>query len=116
MTTLNIDLAIAETAYGKMANFVNNWIKYQENNRTLMRDSLYEAHTWMGASAKNFYDTYNGIDSQINAQLKEFAALTVVFGNEMLQWRNKADHLFTGGVNIGPVLIEVPTNPNPKDK
>jgi hypothetical protein len=116
MTTLNMDLAIAETAYGKLKHAVDKWVEYQKENRTLMRDSLYEAQTWMGASAKNFYDTYNEVDSQVNAQLQEYAKLTGYLNNEMLQWMNKADHLFTGGVNIGPVLFEVPTDPNPKDK
>jgi uncharacterized protein YukE len=117
MTTLNMDLAITETAYGKMASALNKWAECQKQNRQLMRDSLYEAQTWMGSSAKKFYDTYNKVDSQINAQLQEYAKLTSDLNNEMLQWKNRADHLWTKGdpltINIGPGSLEIPTNPNP---
>jgi hypothetical protein len=117
MTTLNIDLAIAETAYGKMANFIKKWAEFQKLNRTYMRDSLYEAENWMGASAKNFYDTYNEVDSQINAQLQEYAKLTAGFYNEMLEWIKKAEHLSSASgprvTKFGPFTIETPPPPQP---
>ena len=115
MTTLNMDLAIAETAFGKMASAVKKWADCQEENRKLMRDSLYEGKNWMGASAKNFYDTYNEVDSQINAQLQEYAKLTEALYNEMIEWyvcSQRLSGVYTGGpVKIGPITVNMPPIP-----
>jgi hypothetical protein len=115
MTTLNMDLAITETAFGKMANAVKIWADCQENNRTAMRDCLYEGNNWLGASAKNFYDTYNEVDSQINSQLQQYALLTQALYNEMIEWyicSQRLNGVFTGGpVKIGPLTLNLPPIP-----
>jgi hypothetical protein len=115
MTTLNMDLAIAETAYGRMASAVKKWAECQGENRKLMRDYLYEDQKWLGASAKNFYDTYIEVDSQINAQLFEYAKLTEALYNEMIEWyicSQRLSGVYSGGpIKIGPITVNLPPIP-----
>ena len=115
MTTLNMDLAITETAYGKLKHAVDNVARIAEGEPPINERTAFTRHRLEWVPPRKIFTirTTRSIRT-INVQLQEYAKLTGVLYNEMLQWMNKADHLFTGGVNIGPVLIEVPDVSKPK--
>jgi len=81
-----------------------------------MRESLYVTNNWLGASAKNFFDTYNKTDSKVNAQLQEYAKLTEALYNELIEWATRSSHLSSDATDGKVILGPSSFDPSPSTK
>jgi hypothetical protein len=93
MTTLNLNLEIAEQVINQMTTVYNDFRSYLKKHRAMLVTDLYEAANWQGKSAKNFYDTYRDLDYNIYLQLEEYGKMLVVLSEEFTTWQEKALYL-----------------------
>jgi hypothetical protein len=93
MTTLNLNLEIAQQVLTQMSAVYNDFRTYQKKHHSMLVAELYEAANWQGKSAKNFYDTYREVDYQAYLQLEEYGKMLVVLSDEFNAWQSMAQHL-----------------------
>jgi hypothetical protein len=93
MTTLNLNLEIAQQVLTQMSTVYEDFRVLQKKHRTMLVTDLYEAANWQGKSAKNFYDTYRELDYQVYLQLEEYGKLLMVLAGEFNDWQHQAQHL-----------------------
>jgi hypothetical protein len=102
MTTLNLNLEIAQQVLTQMATVYNDFREYQKKHRAMLVAELYEAANWQGKSAKNFYDAYRDLDYRVYLQLEEYGKLLFVLGQEFQTWQEKSLHLSPDPTHLFP--------------
>ena len=102
MTTLSLDLDIAQQVLDQMAIAYNDFIKCQNDQQTLLITDLYESGNWLGKSAKDFYDNYRELDAGVHKQLEEYKLLIVALKMEFDTWQNKGEHLSPSPEHLFP--------------
>jgi 7,8-dihydro-6-hydroxymethylpterin-pyrophosphokinase len=102
MTTLNLNLEIAQQVLDQMADVYNDFSKCQIDQQTLLITNLYESGSWLGKSAKDFYDNYRELDVKVSKQLEEYKLLIVALKLEFDTWQKRAEHLSPSPEHLFP--------------
>jgi hypothetical protein len=102
MTTLHLDLEAAQHAIDAMLEAYKDIQALQKENRRMLVTDLYEASTWLGKSAKDFYDTYRDLDYQCYLQMEEYGKLITALVQEVKTWQAGALHLHYNPKNLAP--------------
>jgi uncharacterized protein YukE len=93
MTTLNMDLDIADQAQQRMAYVYTTMSDEAKKIRTQVYTSLQDSGNWSGFSAKEFFDSFNALDNAFYHNLEELNTMAGNLRAEIDQWKAMQDHL-----------------------
>jgi len=93
MTTLNMDLDIADRAQKRMAAAFTTMSDEAKKIRPQIYTVLQDNGNWSGFSANEFFESFNILDNAFYHNLEELNKLAAVLRGEVDQWKAAQDHL-----------------------
>jgi hypothetical protein len=87
MTTLNLDLDLAEQAIRRLGETHKMMCDEIKNVQRQVYEVLQDGGNWMGMSARNFFDGFLENDNYLHAAMEDYANLAVVLQGEVDQWK-----------------------------
>jgi hypothetical protein len=93
MTTLNLDLDLAEQAIRRLESTHGTMCDEIKNVQRQVYEILQDGGNWMGMSAKQFFTQFLETDQNLHAQVLDYANLAVILRGEVDQWKAIQDKL-----------------------
>ncbi len=87
MTTLNLDLELAEHAISKLASTHGMMCDEIKNIQRQVYEVLQDGGNWSGMSAKLFFEEFLETDTSLHAAMEAYANLEVILRGEVDQWK-----------------------------
>jgi uncharacterized protein YukE len=88
MATLHMEVDSVRTAQSKMVSEKDNMLGQLESLTSQINQTVGSA--WIGNSANEFQEAYEGLRSQITSQLEQMEALAQNLASEIAQWEDMA--------------------------